>query len=184
MRPPDHYVRLLTNMDPLLSIRWGPYVQQWVIERKGIFGLEERTYLKNRRERLRRKVQQNDGVTKDDINTYTGVCEEHDSAVNGKRVVLIVPNLDRQVYDALCLGDLQRYGGYSRYADEIERQEEEEDTRKQRKISNQNENIAKECFGRLGIYDFLMRHKVGEMSQKTKSIRQLLGLTRDPMEGA
>src|SRR5690349_17418867 len=110
-------------MDPLLSIRWGPYVEQWVIERKGIFGAEERTYLKNRRERLRKKVEQGEGVTKEDRNTYTGVCEEHDSAMQGKRVVLIVRNLDRQVYDALCMGDIQRYGGYSRYADEIEKKE-------------------------------------------------------------
>jgi hypothetical protein len=182
MRPPEHYVRLLNAMDPLLTLRWGPYVGQWVIERKGIFGPEERSYLKRRRERLAAKVNAG-GATKDDVDTLNGVCEEHDSAMNGKRVVIMVRELDRKTYEALCLGDLQRYGGYSRYADEIEKQEAEEEDRKWKKISDQHLDMNKECFGRFGIHDFIVRKKSTELRNGERSIKKLLGLTRDPLEG-
>jgi hypothetical protein len=177
VRPPKHFVTLLQSMDPLLSIRYGGTIEQWVIERKAVIGLEELKYMSQRRERLHKKIV-NGTATKEDVNTYKGVAEECDSARYGKRVIIFARELDRKVYDALCVGDLQRYGGYSRYADEIERNEAEEEVRKERALSAHNLEMNKECFGRFGIHDFIVRKKQTELRQHgVRSIKKLLGLT-------
>lgn len=179
-------VQLLTNMDPLLSVRWGEHVGRWVIERTAVTPIVELKWLRRKREREQRRI--NLGLAKkQDYVDFAGICEELISLENGKRVIVMVDNVDINVYNALCLGDMQRYGGYSRYADKTDAEEFARDQKQTAEFSRWLEDAAREAFGYgnggVSPYDFMMSKKrkgaLLEVQKGRKTLKQALGLRED-----
>ena len=119
--PNAGFVQSLLLMDPLLSVRFGDTIQQWVIERKGFIATEEMGYLVKRERRLDQIVHNpKHAQAKSKFTDWQSCHEELISARAGKRVIMITSVLSQQIFNALCQSDIRRYGGYSRMADELE----------------------------------------------------------------
>lgn len=186
MRPPESIVQLLTNMDPLLSVRWGEYAGRWVIERTAVTPIIELKWLRRKREREERRIRLGRANDRDRAD-FAGICEEIVSLERGKRVILIVDRVDRSVYDALCLGDMKRYGGYSRYADKVDAEEFERGQRNDEKFATWLGDATAEAFGRgnggVSPYDFMMSKKrkgvLREVQLGQRTLKSALGLRED-----
>lgn len=155
MTPHLGFINSLRAFDPLLSVRWGSVIGQWVIERKAFVPVDEINFLTKRLARVDKKIK-NSGkeITHKDVTTFTGVSEELASAKVGARVMLFAKNLDARVFDDLALGDIRRYGGYSRYADELEAQEERKEKDEERMAANEREALNKQVYDDLNyIWD-------------------------------
>jgi hypothetical protein len=70
--------------------------------------------------------------------------------------VLITGALDRRVFDMLAAGNVQRYGGYSRFLDEMERREAEKDAKLEKELAAHRDDLHRESFA---MIDFLHRRK-------------------------
>lgn len=170
---PTAFLNTLQAMDSLLSVRWGPHVHAWVIERKALLPGDEVFYLRRRAERLTKKVT-NGTPTKYERDTYKGVLEELTSAEDGKRVIMFAPALTDKIYNDLCLSDIKRYGGYSRYCDLIEQREAAREADRDRQQSEWNIARNKEA---AGVISFLEDKRSTALAHG-QSVSQMLG-TRD-----
>lgn len=169
--PPSGFVRTLGLLDPLLSLRWGEGLGQWVVERKAVnFLPSEKGYMVRRRERLGRlhAANPNDVKTRD---KFRNVCEEVISMQDGKRVILFTRDLNSHVYDALCLANIQKYGGYSRYCDKLEAEEEATEARLERAQANRREDASREMFEQV---KFIENKKLSRMITGHKDLNSLL----------
>jgi len=165
----------LQSFDPLLTIRWGETVGQWVIQRRSIIPDAEMKFLANERGRLFKKILAGKASEKQK-ERYLGVAEEHESALQGTRVILFVPEFSPKVFDTLALGDIRRYGGYSRYTDKLDELEEQKDKMAEKEKENKRAIFHQEAWGRRGIYDFLTRKRMTEIHQfGVRDMRTLLG---------
>lgn len=165
------FVKSLELLDPLLSVRWGNIIQQWVIERKSFIGNSEIEFLRRRSERTSKLINSKQNPSKVEISTYRGVSEEFISAKDGKRVILFANVLSDEIYNTLCAGDLRRYGGYSRYADELEAKEAREAKDKQRQLDNFNEALHKSVYDEL---NFVLRKRETELLSGKRNWKELL----------
>ena len=95
IQAPEGFEQSLRNYDPALSLRWGPKVGQWIIEREGRISSGKMRFLKFASERP-------DADPK--------AVEEFESARHGRIVIHYVKVLDRRVHDFLWDNDLQRIG--------------------------------------------------------------------------
>ena len=119
--PNPGFVQSLHNLDSLLSCRWGDLVCAFVIERVASIPDIEMKYLLRREARLNRIVHdESHPQHKKQLETWKSTAEEVKSARAGKRIVMIATVLSDQIYNELCRMDSHRYGGYSRFADELE----------------------------------------------------------------
>lgn len=183
MQAPESITKLLTNMDPLLSVRWGPYAGKWVIERTAVTPITELRWLERRRERRAAWIRAG-RATDSDRSDLQSLSEEIESLKRGKRVILIVERVDMEVYNALCMGDIKRYGGYSRYAEQVETAQFEREQRGDAAFSHWVEDAGREAFGYgnggLSPYDFMMSKKrkgaLLELQRGTKTLKECLGL--------
>jgi hypothetical protein len=174
MTPSDSFVRTLQAMDPLLSVRWGPHVYAWVVQRKAVLPETEVFYLRRRAERLTRRV--NAGTAPEaDKETLKGVLEELICAEDGKRVILFAPALTDKIYNQLCLADITKYGGYSRYADLMEQREAAKEADRERQQSEWNIARNKEA---AGVLRFLEDRRSTALAHGGQTIAQMLG-TKD-----
>ncbi len=181
--PPKGFVNTLQIMDPLLSVRWGDYVRKWVVERTAVTPIHELKWMIARRER--ESVDIRAGLaSKDDELDFAGLNEEIASLQAGRRVIVFAEQLTQQVFNDLCLSDIQRYGGYVRYTDSrIEKKDAKRAAaRKARNARNHDANV--EMFGSQnsrGLYDFLTdKNRAGAVDQLhrgEKTLRQVLGIT-------
>ena len=144
MRPPDWFVKNLAIFDSLLRVRWGAVMKQWVIDRESSIPETELQYLINREHRLHDLISGNPEVYGRHIPLYWNVAEEAASARQGRRVVLTTPVLNEDIFRTLMLSDISRYGGYSRYADELEASEAKAAAEKERAAANLREDINRE----------------------------------------
>lgn len=146
----ESFTRALELLDPLLQLRWGNVIKQWVIERKGHIGESEVAFLRKRKARLE-MILADDTIPNRERNlaTYKGVAEEYESAREGRRVILMAQQLTNKLYDHLCLSDMQRYGGYSRFADELEAHEAEEKKKRERAAETLRMETHREVFDAL-----------------------------------
>lgn len=174
MHVPEAFLRCLQHMDPLLSVRWGSHVEQWVIERKAVIAEKETYWLKRRAARMDKKVNAG-SATAEDKTSLIGVLEELDSAADNKRVVLFARSLTDSIYNQLCLADIQKYGGYSRYCDELERQEEAREQDTERQLSNERIARWKEA---AGVIKFLDDKRSTMLDHGCRDVAQMLG-TKD-----
>jgi len=186
MLPPESISNTLAAMDPLLSVRWGEHVGRWVIERTAVTPIVELKWLRRKREREELRCRRFN-ATQADRDDLAGINEEIISLERGKRVIVMVDRVDAQVYNALCLGDMKRYGGYSRYADKVEAEEFAANAREDEKFASWIENAAGEAFGRgnggISPYDFMMSKKrkglLREVQLGQRTLKSALGLRED-----
>jgi hypothetical protein len=174
--PSKGFLRSLEILDPLLSIRWGEVIGQWVIQREARIPDTEMEFLKNRRERLRRFVMGFGTDTENvkyrrTLNAYVGVCEEHESAKVGKRVILFTPDLNPKVYDMLCAADMRNYGGYARYADELEAKEIAAEKDRDRIWENERKALHGEVYDQL---NFIWKRKETQLLDGERNMQKLL----------
>ena len=95
IQAPEGFEQSLRNYDPALSLRWGPKVGQWVIEREGRISNGKMRFLK---------------FASDRPDADPKAVEEFESARHGRIVIHYVKVLDRRVHDFLWANDLQRLG--------------------------------------------------------------------------
>lgn len=174
MRPPESFVRLLEAFDSLLSLRWGPTVGKWVIQRKSFIGDKERVFLANERARLSKRIEQGNSSVSDQTR-YAGVAEEHECSLLGCRVILFVDVLDENVFNILAMGDMKRYGGYSRYADMQERDKAYQDAKGEKERESKHMELHQEMFGRGGVHDFIVRKQQSKLQHGERNVKRLLG---------
>ncbi|MCI0349002.1 MAG: hypothetical protein L0Z53_06210 [Acidobacteriales bacterium] len=110
-----------------MNVRWGPFVDRWVVERSGIISDTERTFLSNRRRRAKTALD-TDPANADKQAWFAAISEELESANAGRRVILYTKVLNRTVFDTLARHDIQRYGGVMRFIDELEASERRAET--------------------------------------------------------
>ena len=151
---PEWFVNMLNAFDSDLSVRWGNVVGQWVIERKGVIGQSEIAFLRRRMERAGRYASSPPPKAKPaDVQkhykTWQGTSEELDAALRGKRIILFTHTLSPQLLDALGMADIKRYGGYARFADELEAAEDRKEADAERQLANKRNAYNKEVWGML-----------------------------------
>lgn len=113
MPSPDDFEQSLKNYDPLLTLRWGPHVQAWVIDRKGkVSEILWKTLL---------QIEQNPKCQPIDRERVV-------SAKLGCRPVLYTPILANHVFRELWQNDLQVHG--TKVVDDHMKRLEDEKARK------------------------------------------------------
>lgn len=155
----ERFEQSIQLFDPLLSLRKSSFLYgKWIIERKAHIPETEMEFLKRRRDRLRRFVNAESAPHKRArLNTiYSQVAEEFASAQAGRRVVLFADQLDRRIFDALVTSDIQRYGGYSRYADELEAAEKRREQQAERELARMRDDLHAEAHDKM---NFAWAHK-------------------------
>ena len=93
----ESFERALKRYDPLLSLRWGPHVRAWVVDRKAPKGISKALW-----DTLEWAAQQPKCEPID--------RERYDSAKLGNRPVLHTPVLGNHVFNELYVNDLQVHG--------------------------------------------------------------------------
>lgn len=176
MRPPDWFVRALAITDPLLSLRFGDDIGQWVIERKAYISPEELAFLRRQRVRMaqtlsdtsveRTKAQQNER-RKD----FLACCEELTSAECGKRVIMVTSVLSHEVFNRLHKADIQAYGGYARFADMLEANEDKDRAEKNRLHENKMKAVNSEVFD---ILKFLNARRGVALDRREQDLKYML----------
>lgn len=148
----DRFETSLKRYDPLLSLRWGPFVQAWVVDRKAPKGISKPLW-----DTLEWATQQPD-------------CEPIDrerllSAKAGNRPVIHTKNLGNHVFDALWRDDLQVHGTkvVDRHMAGIEKERER---KKQGSLGPDAGKMAVE-----GI-DFLNRRRASPTPEQQKEVFQ------------
>ena len=152
--PSQSFERSIQLFDSFLNIRPGVYQQdKWVIERKGYVPTTELEFLKRRTARTLRFAQNTLDARKRDslLKLHREIGEEYESARRGKRVVLVTGTLDSRVFDLLAAGDIQRYGGYSRFLDELEKEEKARDQQLERDLARMRDDQHSETFDKLNF---------------------------------
>jgi hypothetical protein len=167
MTPPAWFVRAIQDLDSLLSVRWGEVIHRWVVERKALVPSSEQTFLARRFRRVVQLAKEarlaKDKKREEEMDVLgSQLAEELNSALRGYRVILFAPELTRRIYNSLVLSDITRYGGYSRFADELERIEEFRDKDAARQMANQMEAVHKEAYDRL---NFAWRNRQSELAE-------------------
>lgn len=175
--PSQGFVNSLAGLDPLLRVRWGQVIHQWVIDRKSPLTDQEIFYLKRRRDRAARLVTKSTGAglhpnqVEKLQQTWMGLSEEVISAEEGRRVIVYATDLNPKLYDALVLSDMKRYGGYARFADHLEAEEARREADIDRQLANKRNALNKETFDML---NFLWRKKESKLLDGERDFRYLL----------
>lgn len=152
--PALSFEQSLKLFDPLLRVRPAKFLtEKWIIERKGYIAPVELWYLKRRSDRALRFSKNTHDVKKREtlLKLHREVGEEYESARDGHRVVLIAGSLDRRVFDLLAAGDMQRYGGYSRFADELEKNEKAKEQALERELAGMRDDLHSEAHDKLNF---------------------------------
>lgn len=190
---PAGFRACVSRFDTQLDVRWGEALHQWVVDRTSVIPQNEMEYLQKRKERLERRLRTNpktriqlpngeeDTVSLDTEGLkkleylYRQVYEEWISAKRGRRVILFASHLTTEIVDALMLSDIKRYGGYSRFADELEYQEDKLEEARASAFRRENEENHRRVYS---ILDFLNRKRLTEMDHGERDLKKLLG-TKD-----
>ncbi len=186
MTPSEMFIAQLRIMDPLLSVRWGNFVSQWVVERKCVTTPHELKWFI--RERARDELTRRAGLMNaDEEADFTALNEKITSLKDGRRILMFAVSLDATVIDLLKRRDMTGFGGYARYFDAQERRVSEAAALRRAARVAQCDDINVEAYGdgkgRRGIYDYMMDKR--RMSKRDKYLRgqitlqEALGLPRD-----
>jgi hypothetical protein len=175
MKPPAWFVRALTQMDPLLSIRRSIVSEHWVIERKAVIVGTEIETLRRRRDRIYRWITSPNEVQRKNMTAnkkeWQSLVDEVDSAERQKRIICRPREINQQVYNDLCNSDIQRYGGFARFCTEIERREEREEAEAERVLSNRRQAMNAEVYD---MMDFLYRKRGSLLDHGHDDLKYLL----------
>lgn len=171
---PSAFESAARSFDRYLSVRWGNRINQWVIERKAYIPQEEKYFLARREARTLRfskEAKRSDKERAKLKEMWQELYEENVSAQNDRRVILFARWLTDEIFNSLAASDIKRYGGYSRYADELERREAAEEKEDRRIILNENEDTHREAFENM---DFLLRRRATAIHHGERSLAKLL----------
>lgn len=175
MIPPKGFVNSLKGLDPLLNVRYGDFIRQWVIERKSPVTQAEMDSLVRREARLRRILGNSADLHPNQLAkneaSWIGVSEQWVSAKRGYRVILFTPHLGPRIYDALVLADIKRYGGYAAFADHIEAAEIKREKDIDRQLANKQNALNKEAYDML---QFIWRKRSDALANGQRDMRYLL----------
>ena len=173
MLAPDGFQRALNAFDPLLRVRRGNVVGKWVIERKAFIPEMELMYLRKRTDRTFRIARGKQDVKERTrlLALASQIAEETESASRGYRVIIFVDDLDRRVFDMLALSDTKRYGGFSRYIEELEANEQRRAKDEARQDANEREAVHKETFDKL---NFVWNHRETQLLDGKRKMSELL----------
>lgn len=165
MRPPAWFVSLLASNHPLLRVRWASHLAKWCIEQKAYVAPSEVYYLKRRKARLESwianpKPGESARVTEKNRKTLAAVSEELVSALEDRRVICFPDALNQQTYDMICAGEHARYGGYARFAEEMETAEERAEGEAERLAENKRMAFHSENYEAV---DFIGRKKTAAL---------------------
>lgn len=186
MQPPAMFTTQLQIMDPLCSVRWGGFTQNWVVERKAVSTPHELKWFL--RERERDELTRRAGLmTAAEELDFAGLNEKIVSLQAGKRVLLFADHLGADVIDYLKRRDITGYGGYSRYFEVTERRASEAKAlRRAARVALCND-LNVEAYGdgkgRRGIYDYLQDKKRNTVREKLRNgqitLAEAMGLRKD-----
>ena len=171
---PSAFESAARSFDRYISVRWGEKIHQWVIERRAYIPTTEKWFLTRREARLMRFSQEPKRSEKERaslLRSFQEVHEERVSAQKDRRVLLFARWLTTEIFDALVASDIKRYGGYSRYADELERREAAQETEDRRVVLSDNQSVHEEA--RQNV-DFLLRKRSTSMFHGERSLTKLL----------
>jgi len=170
--PPSSFVHALALVDPNLSVRWGDVLKQWIVESKAIIPTSELRYLTRRLARMERFAADPMHPQREQAAKLAKtIAEEVFCAKAGKRVICTTVSLNSQVFNAICAADSRRYGGYSRMADEMEKQEFIEAERTEKVLADQRNDLNREVYDQL---NFLWRKRETALLAGERSMTKLL----------
>jgi len=174
--PPAGFVRSLQLMDSLLSVRWGPKVGKWVIERKAFVPVSEIEFLRKRKARAKAffnhpPANATSAQKQQQGALWEELSEELASARMGKRPIMFTKVLSPEIYNALAAADIRRYGGYARYADALEAGEERAEAEAERILSNKRNAYNKEVYDML---NFIWKKREDSLINGERDMRKLL----------
>lgn len=147
-----------------------------MIDRQAILGPNELFYLRRRCARAR-NYWENPPADHTEANlhkhrlAWLNLLDEIASAEAGRRVIIIVNELNQAVYDMLCASDLQRFGGYARFADELEAFESRTEADQERVLRNKRLAISSETYDML---NFIWDKKSDMLENGEKNLGKLL----------
>ena len=170
---PAAFQQAINAFDPLLRVRWSSSVGKFAVERLGHIPETERKYLAQRKKRLAGLIPSKQGKEQEALRrVYGEVSHELEAAeTRNARVIFFTEELNDSSYNALCASDITRYGGYSRYADELERREAAEEKERKRQTQNRMEDIHREAYDVLG---FLQRRRSTQLEHGERDMKKLL----------
>lgn len=173
---PEGFLNSLKTMDRALDIRWGAVIGKWVVERKAYFGHDELAFLKRRSARTERISRHKTATKAADaprvLAIYQEITEEYLSGLRGNRIVVYATELNDQLFRLLALSDYQRYGGYSRFVDRTDAEEEARERDLERQAANEREVQHKDTFDKL---NFIWKHRETQLlSDNKRSLSELL----------
>lgn len=173
---PQWFNRSLTALDSLLSARWGDASKSWVIQRKAYIPESELAFMIRQEARLRTLAftpakDAGDRKIYHDRQNWISCAEELASAQTGSRVIFTTKHLNHDVFKMLCQSDIQGYGGYARFADMVEKEEERAEAEKERVNTNKRAAINGEVHD---ILRFLTRKKGVLLDQNEQDLRYML----------
>lgn len=171
----EQYEKSLQAIDSLLSVRWGPFVNQWVVQRKSFVGDQEIKFLKHERERMNHRIETGKDSKNDQLR-FPGIAEELECALQQTRVILFVDEFSNDTFRILALGDIKQYGGYSRYHDEQDQKMIQEENKRQKTLEKQRLELNREMFGKGGVHDFIRDKRKSELQHGERNVKTLLGI--------
>jgi len=185
-RAPQWFTRALEILDPLLRVRWSDVSAKWVIDRRAVLTQEEMRGLEKRESGLRLAM---NNIPSDAPENrihelrikWMDVKDEYDSAREVRRVVMKPDVLTEKTYHMLCRSDIVGYGGYARFADDLEASEDKARADSERVWDNKCDARDKEANSML---EFVLRKKQVLLNERCMDMRRLLhGVHSKPTDG-
>lgn len=175
-RPAQWFTRALEVVDPLLSVRFGNDIGQWVIERKAYVPPEEVAFLRRQRGRMAAtlsdtKTERTNAQRSERKKDFLACCEELTSAECGKRVIMVTALLNQNVFNLLHRADIQAYGGHARFADALEAEEERSEKDAQRIHENKMKAVHGEVWD---ILKFLNARRGVALDRREQDLKYML----------
>ena len=178
---PEWFERSLKLYDAELAVRWGEKIGQWCIERTAVITPDEIGYMRKRKLRTKAFVNSpprtaSPASIAQHLRLWLQLSEELAAARLNRRIIVFVRELAPPVFDLLAAADIKRYGGYARFADELEKAEARKESDAERILANKRNAYNKEIWGML---DHIWRKKEDKLLNGERSMPKLLGLRED-----
>jgi hypothetical protein len=175
MSVPQWFMKAISSLDPLLSVRRSVVTSHYVIERKAVILPSEVETLRRRRDRIYRWITFPNDNQKKQLHqnrmAWQSLQDEVASAECGKRIICRPRVLNQQVYNDLCASDMKRYGGAARYCTQLEQEEERREADLERMASNKRQAMNAEIYD---MMHFLDRKKSDAMANGNQDMQYLL----------
>lgn len=176
--PAQWFANAIAILDPLLRVRWSDAVSQYVIDRKAVIGLDELKYLRKKESGLWFQSQAQNlpvDTASAKLHEYRmkwiSIKMELESAEESRRVIFSTKELTPKMYEYLCASDIRNYGGYARFADDLEAEEARAESERKRVLDNKNLALHGEVYE---MMDFLHRKKGALLDRKCTDMRLML----------